>query len=109
MEPGMSAPTPIGREHRWPAGLKARMPGAMLEVVSPEPRRARDALAGQPGVRGVLLIGIGLHVHVDDPARRAGLAAALAAAEVPVSEIAEVAPSIEDLFVALLGDAEGPA
>lgn len=92
-----------------PAGLKARMPGAMLEVVSPEPRRARDALAGQRGVRGVLLIGIGLHVHVDAPARRAGLAAALATAGVPVSEITEVAPSIEDLFVALLGDAEGPA
>lgn len=92
-----------------PAGLKARMPGAMLEVVSPEPRRARDALAGQPGVRGVLLIGIGLHVHVDAAGRSAELATALAASGVPVSEIAEVAPSIEDLFVALLGDAEAPA
>lgn len=92
-----------------PAGLKARMPGAMLEVVSPEPRRARDALAGQPGVCGVLLIGIGLHVHVDAAGRSAGIAAALAAAGVPVSEIAEVAPSIEDLFVALLDNAETPA
>jgi ABC-2 type transport system ATP-binding protein len=93
-----------------PTRLKAGMPGAMLEVVCPEPRRAREALQGQAGVRGVLLIGIGVHVHVDDaPLRRPQLAVALAAAGVTVTEIAEVGPTIEDLFIALLEDEETPA
>jgi ABC-2 type transport system ATP-binding protein len=86
-----------------PAGLKARMPGAMLEVASPEPRKVRDVLRTQPGVQGVLLVGNGAHVHVDDAGRRASqLAQALSAAGVEATRIAEVAPTIEDLFVALL-------
>ncbi|MBS1190797.1 MAG: transporter ATP-binding protein [Rhodocyclaceae bacterium] len=86
-----------------PAGLKARMPGAMLEIASPEPRRLRDAVQGLPGVEGVLLVGIGAHVHVDDAAARLPqIAQALAAAGVETTRMETVAPTIEDLFVALL-------
>lgn len=86
-----------------PTGLLARMPGAMLEVVTPEPRQVRSALQNLPGVAGVLLIGIGVHVHVDDAVRRHNeIATALAAAGLPVDSIEAVRPSIEDLFVALL-------
>jgi ABC-2 type transport system ATP-binding protein len=86
-----------------PAGLKSRMPGAMLEVTSPEPRKVRDVALSLEGVQGVLLVGSGAHVHVDDaPRRTAQLAQALAAAGVQTTHIAEVAPTIEDLFVALL-------
>ena len=93
-----------------PAGLKARMPGAMLEIAAPEPRRLRDALQGLPGLASVLLVGIGAHVHVDDAAaRQPQIAAALAAAGVAVTAMAPVAPSIEDLFVALLADGMGTA
>jgi ABC-2 type transport system ATP-binding protein len=85
-----------------PAGLKARMPGAMLEIVAADPRRARDTVRALPGVQGVLLAGIGVHVHVDGTERQPQIVAALAAAGVAVSAIEEVAPTIEDLFVALL-------
>ncbi|MDD5249889.1 MAG: ABC transporter ATP-binding protein [Rhodocyclaceae bacterium] len=86
-----------------PAGLKAKMPGAMIEVAAAEPRRVRDAVQKLPGVAGVLLIGIGAHIHVDDAGRRLPeIAAALSAAGIATTEIGEVAPSIEDLFVALL-------
>ena len=85
-----------------PAGLKAHMPGAMLELVAADPRRARDTVRALPGVQGVLLVGIGVHVHVDGPERLPQIAAALAAGGVAVSAIEEVAPTIEDLFVALL-------
>lgn len=86
-----------------PAGLKGHMPGAMLEVISPEPRRARDALLPLPGVQGVLLVGNGAHVHVDDAQRRMPqIEQALSAVGVKAMGIAEVAPTIEDLFVALL-------
>jgi ABC-2 type transport system ATP-binding protein len=87
-----------------PAGLKARMPGALVQVASPEPRRVREIVGSLPGVAGVLLIGIGAHIHVDDARRLPEIAAALAAANVPTTGIAQVAPTIEDLFVALLED-----
>jgi hypothetical protein len=81
------------------------MPGAMLEIACAEPRRLRDVLHGLPGVVSVLLVGIGAHVHVDDAsARQPQIAAALAAAGVPITAMAQVAPSIEDLFVAFLAD-----
>jgi ABC-2 type transport system ATP-binding protein len=86
-----------------PAGLKSRMPGAMLEVTSPEPRKVREVVLPLPGVAGVLLVGSGAHVHVDDAQQRIPqLAQALSAAGVQATRIAEVAPTIEDVFVALL-------
>jgi drug efflux transport system ATP-binding protein len=86
-----------------PAALKSRMPGAMLEVASPEPRKVREIALQLDGVRSVLLVGSGAHVQVDDAARRtAQLAHALSGAGVEATRIAEVAPTIEDLFVALL-------
>ena len=85
-----------------PAGLKARMPGAMLEIVAADPRRALDAMRTLPGVQGVLLVGVGVHVHVDAPERLQQIAAALAAKGIDVTAIDRVEPTIEDLFVALL-------
>ena len=93
-----------------PARLKSRMPGAMLEVVSPDPRRVRDAALPLAGVLGVLLVGNGAHIRVDDAHLRAAqIAAALAAARVPTTQIDEVAPTMEDLFVALLEQQAEPA
>jgi len=85
-----------------PAGLKARMPGAMLKIIAVDPRRVRDAVRAMAGVRDVMLAGIGVHVHVDGPARLAQIAATLAQAGLAVSRIDVVAPTIEDLFVSLL-------
>lgn len=85
-----------------PARLKARMPGAMLEIAAADPRRARDTVRALPGVQGALLVGMRVHTHVDGAGRLPQIAAALAAAGVAVSAIEEVSPSIEDLFVALL-------
>ncbi len=85
-----------------PAALKERMPGAMLEIITPDPRAAHDAVRGLPGVRGVLMVGTGIHVHVDSGERRTQIAAALTAAGIGIESLEEVAPSIEDLFLALL-------
>ena len=93
-----------------PAALKARMPGAMLEIATAEARRLRELLLGRPGIHSVLLIGTGAHVHVDDAVLRQGESgAALEAAGIAVSRIGEVTPSIEDLFVALLENAALPS
>jgi ABC-2 type transport system ATP-binding protein len=92
-----------------PAALKEHMPGAVLAVTSPEGRAARDALAGQPGVRRTILVGDGVHAVVDDAGLRIPqLRAALARVGVACADIAVAAPSIEDVFVALLEN-EGTA
>lgn len=93
-----------------PQGLKAQMPGAILEVVSDNPRGVRDAVKPLPGVQGVLVVGIGAHLHVDNgPARMPQIAEKLRASGIGMSGISEVEPSIEDLFVAFLNDNGKPA
>jgi ABC-2 type transport system ATP-binding protein len=88
-----------------PRRLKERMPGALVAIASPEPRAARETVAGLEGVSGVLLVGDGVHAMVDDAVRRIPeLRRALEAAAVPFGSIARAEPSIEDLFVTLLKD-----
>ncbi len=92
-----------------PARLKAAMPGALLEVVSADPRAAHKALTGAPGVLGLLLMGDRVHVRVDNALRRKGeLEARLLGEGVGPAAIQPIEPGIEDVFVALLGQ-EGAA
>lgn len=87
-----------------PARLKASMPGALLAISAPQPRAVRDALAGKPGVLGVLLMGDQVHVRVDDAARRIPeLRALLSGQGMADARIEPAEPGIEDVFVALLG------
>jgi drug efflux transport system ATP-binding protein len=87
-----------------PGELKKRLPGAVLAVTSAEPRRLRETLEAAEGVSSLVLVGDGVHLMVDDAPRRAGeLRARLKRAGVTYDEIAEVTPTIEDLFVAAIG------
>jgi ABC-2 type transport system ATP-binding protein len=83
-----------------PAQLKARLPGVVLAVSTPEPRGALHALAGAEGVEGVVLVGDGVHLVVDSPRRLAGVRLRLEQSKLPFAEIQQVNPTIEDLFVA---------
>jgi ABC-2 type transport system ATP-binding protein len=84
-----------------PARLKARMPGDVLQIGSPAPGAVRDELRRAPGVSSVLVVGDGVHVVVDDAARRVPeIRIRLEAATVPFTEVAPTVPTIEDLFVA---------
>jgi ABC-2 type transport system ATP-binding protein len=88
-----------------PSQLKKLMPGNMITIVSPRARAGRDAVAHADGVSSVLLVGDGLHVVVDNGARRIPeLKRAFDSAAIPIDSIALAEPSIEDLFVALLTD-----
>jgi ABC-2 type transport system ATP-binding protein len=83
-----------------PAVLKRRLPGAIVRIVSARAREALAAVQGLEGVAGALLVGDGLHVHVDDAARRMPQLAV--AAKVTPADVEAIEPTIEDLFVALL-------
>ena len=87
-----------------PANLKARMGKGVLSVIAPEPRRLRSALEHADGISSLVLTGDGLHVVVDDAARRIPeFEARLRSANVPFDAIHQVAPTIEDLFVDAVG------
>jgi ABC-2 type transport system ATP-binding protein len=86
-----------------PAALKKRMPGAVVAISSNAPRSVRTAITELRGVSNAVLIGGGVHAVVDDAALRIPeLRNALRRQNVPFDDIAVAAPSIEDVFVALL-------
>jgi ABC-2 type transport system ATP-binding protein len=83
-----------------PAELCAQLQGRTLQVTAAQPRKARRALADVPGVLSVAQIGSQLRVLCDvEAADRAAMARILAAAD-PQARIEEVAPNLEDVFVA---------
>ncbi len=86
-----------------PAALKQRMPGVLIAISSSDGRAVRAAITGQAGVSQVLLVGDGVHAVVDDAnVRIPQLLEALRRADVSFADVAVAAPSIEDVFVALL-------
>ncbi len=90
-----------------PANLKARLPGAVLSIVTPEGRRLRSELRHTAGVTGTVLVGDAIHVFVDDGALRLReIRARLDSDRVEYSEIAEVPPTIEDVFVSATAEPE---
>jgi len=92
-----------------PAALKQLMPGALLAISSTDGRAVRTAVTDQTGVSHVILVGDGVHAVVDDAdARIPQLHDALRRAGAPFTDIAVAAPSIEDVFVALLETGDAP-
>jgi ABC-2 type transport system ATP-binding protein len=83
-----------------PANLKANMGKGVLSIAAAEPRRVRNELKDAEGISSLLLTGDGVHIVVDDAARRIPeFEAKLKAVGISFDAILKVAPSIEDLFV----------
>jgi len=83
-----------------PANLKAKLGKDVLSITSAEPRSLRDALEHADGISSLVLTGDGVHVVVDDAARRVPeFEALLAKANVRFDAMQQVVPTIEDLFV----------
>jgi len=91
-----------------PAALKSLMTGEVVELVTPEPRRARSALSGLAGLREVQLFGDRLNLVADDArAARPLVETALRAAGVPVAEWRVVPPSLENVFISVTRSSTG--
>jgi len=87
-----------------PAGLKRTwVPDRVLVARGRGLAAAGARLAGAAGIRAVAPFGAGLHLRVD-PARLdgAGVAAALRGAGAEAVEVEEAAPSLEDVFLAVV-------
>jgi len=90
-----------------PVNLKARLPGAVLSIVTHEGRRLRGELRHAPGVTGTVLVGDAIHIFVDDGARRLQeIRSRLDSDHIDYAEIAEVPPTIEDVFVSATAEPE---
>ncbi len=83
-----------------PANLKAGLGKGVLSVTASDPRPLRCQLEHAEGISSLVQTGDGVHVVVDDAARRIPeFEALLKSAHVAFDAIQQVAPTIEDLFV----------
>ena len=89
-----------------PAGIRGLMREPLLELRTARGPAVAEALRGRPGVVEAALFGRAVHVAVADAAAAdaalAELPGWLAARGLAVEGIARVAPSLEDVFVALV-------
>jgi ABC-2 type transport system ATP-binding protein len=91
-----------------PAGLRERMTDPIFEIATPAPPKAVEALRGQEGIVEAAMFGRDVHVVVDDDREGRRLVQELLEAEgVPVNSLERVAPSLEDVFVALIQEEGG--
>lgn len=86
-----------------PAEIKALMPGTLLEVRTGAPRRTAALLREAFPRSSVGLFGDRVHLAADDPVGgEAQARARLGAASITIESIRPIAPSLEDVFVAVI-------
>ena len=93
-----------------PAHLQAALAGELLEVAVDLPRPPIDLLASLPGVLDVQSFGDRAHVRLAVGAAAAGartIEAALTAKGLRVIGVRPIAASLEDVFIDLIGAADG--
>ena len=75
----------------------------VLKIVTPDWQKARGLLQRSPGVQEVQSYGEALHVLVDSAAKRkTGIKRLLKKNNVPIQEIREITPRMEEAFISLI-------
>ncbi len=91
-----------------PDEVKKLMRGSIMEIQAFEPRRASAVLRAQLGAASVGLFGDRVHVITADPdASRLQVEQTLAGAGIRHSGLRTIEPSLEDVFVSVLGEKRG--
>ena len=90
-----------------PDTLRSQLPGQVAEVMARDKRRAAELLERMPGVLGVEMFGERAHVRFDPAVIRdpADLSAKLGSEGVRVDNVRSIPASLEDVFIARLGEA----
>ena len=93
-----------------PAALKSQLEEACYEVGSPQPRAARQVLQAAEGVVSVEPFGAAMHLFLS-PAKTSveTLQSALNSRNLGPAEFRPIAPSLEDVFIALIQKGVGQA
>jgi len=91
-----------------PGALRAALPGTVFEVIVDDHRAAQSVLEHLPGVVGVSAFGERIHVRVGAGDERtvdaAAMQTALETRDLRVDSVRPVAASLEDVFIARLGE-----
>ena len=90
-----------------PDTLRSQLPGRVAEVMAHDRRRTAELLERMPGVLGVEMFGERAHVRFDPAVIRdpADLSAKLGSEGVRVDNVRSIPASLEDVFIARLGEA----
>ena len=92
-----------------PSALRDRLAGRVQLVHSDAPRAARDLLRRQPAVRHATLFGERVHVTLDHPERDwPAVRAALESGGVTILREGLTEPTLEDVFIHLVGGGASP-
>ncbi|HXF82038.1 MAG TPA: ABC transporter ATP-binding protein [bacterium] len=86
-----------------PGALRARFPDLILEIIASPRREALAAVRRLAGVQQATVFGEALHVVVPPGTPERQIADALEAAGIRVATARRIEPSLEDVFVFLLG------
>ena len=90
-----------------PGELKSRYAaGTLLEVEAVPLMTALEALQSEPAAKDAAIFGVNLHVVADNPAAADPIRAALERAGIQVHRIEPIIPSLEDVFVGLIEQAD---
>ena len=91
-----------------PGALRDGLRVSMLEIETNDAPRAVTALGDTPGVRDAAMFGRRIHATVDNSlTARGAIASALERHGLEVGNMADITPSLEDVFVALVRRAGG--
>jgi ABC-2 type transport system ATP-binding protein len=86
-----------------PQALLALLPGEVVSLEPPDPRRTRDLLKALPGVVGTALFGNKVHAILSDGGDvRARVVGALEEEGLDQMALTEIEPSLEDVFLHLV-------
>ena len=86
-----------------PVALRQSLGGQMLDIATLEPRRLVEALRGRPEVRDAQIFGRAVHALLVEHAARERVETALRDAGIPVQAMRPIEPSLEDVFITLIG------
>ncbi len=75
----------------------------MLEILTPDARRAREITRNIEGVKSVTIYGDRLHVALEErPERTSGIRNILSSKGVAVTSVRPILPSLEDVFISMV-------
>lgn len=90
-----------------PQALQQTLEGTMVALRADRPRDARNVLRGLPAIRSAALFGDAVHALVAPGAAAADARRGLADAGISVLDMEEIEPSLEDVFIHLVGESHG--